>query len=66
MISPTRIVNKHQTQWCANSQVRLSRDVEGEAPYLSALAAFRSRTAYANSGGDHLVSPLPASPRVLG
>lgn len=36
--------------------MRLSRDVEGEAPYLSALAAFRSRTAYANSGGDHLVS----------
>ena len=44
-------------------QVRLSRDVEGEAPYLSALAAFRSRTAYANSGGEPLVGPLPAIPR---
>lgn len=35
--------------------MRLSRDVEGEGHYVSALASFRSRTAYANSGGDHLV-----------
>ena len=35
-------------------QVRLARD-EPDAPFLSALAAFASRTAYANSGGDHLV-----------
>lgn len=38
----------------------MSRDVEGEAAYLSALKAFRSRTAYANSGGDHLVGVFDA------
>lgn len=39
-------------------QVRMSRDVDGEAHYLSALRAFRSRTTYSNSGGDHLVRLL--------
>lgn len=45
----------------------MTRDVPGEGLFLSALAAFRSRTCYANSGGDHLVPlcpppPLPVSP----
>ena len=44
-------------------QVRLTRDVPGEGLFVSALAAFHSRTAYANSGGDHLVGLAMRVPR---
>lgn len=44
---------------CELWQVRMSKDVAGDGNYLSGLASFASRTCYANSSGDHLVSPTP-------
>jgi hypothetical protein len=36
--------------------LRMARDDVGAPPFRSALASFATRTAYANSSGDHLVS----------
>jgi hypothetical protein len=41
-----------------NLQVEMCDDVPGKGFFRSGLAAFASRTAYANSSGDHLVRRL--------
>jgi pimeloyl-ACP methyl ester carboxylesterase len=43
--------------------VRMAADTPGDLPFLRALAAFPARSAYANSGGDHLVGWANASLR---
>jgi hypothetical protein len=53
--APTSTLDAPATTQNVSLLLQLAFDVEGGLPFLSALAAFRSRSCYANSDGDHLV-----------
>lgn len=55
LVSVSNRVAQCRNEHRSGLQVRLSEDEPDGAPYATALAAFRSRTCYANADGDHLV-----------